>query len=59
MRRQINQKQNKVVWGFEDDPQICVTEKSVEETDKQEKVPDEVTDKSETKQVSAGVKDNP
>ena len=51
--------------GVENDPQICVAEKSVGETDKQEKVPDvekvsyEVTDKSETKQVSAGVEDNP
>ena len=34
--------------GVEDNPQICVTKKSVEETDK-----------SETKQGSAGVEDNP
>ena len=48
--------------GVEDNPQICVTEKSVEETDKQEKVPDEekvfdeVTDKSETKKLVRGLK---
>ena len=35
--------------GVEDNPQLCVTEKSVEETDKQEKVPD----------VSVQVEDNP
>ena len=35
--------------GVEDNPQICVAEKSVEETDKQEKVPD----------VSVGVVQNP
>ena len=68
----ISQVENDVSAGVEDNPQICVTEKSVEE-----KVPDvsvgvvqnpqncvteksvEETDKSETKQGSAGVEDNP
>ena len=45
----ISQVENDVSVGVEDNPQLCVTEKSVEETDKQEKVPD----------VSVGVEDNP
>ena len=38
-----------LVWGLKITHKICVAEKSVEETDKQEKVPD----------VSVGVEDNP
>ena len=45
----ISQVENDVSVGVEDNPQLCVTEKSVEETDKQEKVPD----------VSVGVVQNP
>ena len=45
----ISQVENDVSVGVEDNPQLCVTKKSVEETDKQEKVPD----------VSVGVEDNP
>ena len=33
----ISQVENDVSVGVEDNPQLCVTEKSVEETDKQEK----------------------
>ena len=45
----MSQVENDVSVGVEDNPQLCAAEKSVEETDKQEKVPD----------VSVGVVQNP